>query len=95
MTAINQNSIFYHIYPLGACGAPHFNDFQSAPEPRLRQSWAGWTISRASAPTLSTSDLFSNPTAMDTTLPITSMWTGASAPALTWLSSPTPCTPAV
>ena len=41
MTAINQNSIFYHIYPLGACGAPHFNDFQSAPEPRLRQI-LGW-----------------------------------------------------
>ena len=38
---INQNDIFYHIYPLGACGAPHENDFQSAPVPQLRQmiSW--------------------------------------------------------
>jgi len=41
MTTINQNSIFYHIYPLGACGAPHFNDFQSEPQPRLRQI-LGW-----------------------------------------------------
>ena len=41
MTTINQNSIFYHIYPLGACAAPHFNDFQSAPQPRLRQI-LGW-----------------------------------------------------
>jgi len=41
MTNINQNSIFYHIYPLGACDAPHFNDFQSEPQPRLRQI-LGW-----------------------------------------------------
>ncbi len=41
MTTINQNSIFYHIYPLGACAAPHFNDFQSEPQPRLRQI-LGW-----------------------------------------------------
>ena len=41
MTTINQNSIFYHIYPLGACAAPHFNDFQSEPQPRLRQLM-GW-----------------------------------------------------
>ncbi len=41
MTTINQNSIFYHIYPLGACAAPHHNDFQSEPEPRLRQI-LGW-----------------------------------------------------
>jgi len=41
MTTINQNSIFYHIYPLGACAAPHFNDFQSGPQPRLRQI-IGW-----------------------------------------------------
>ncbi len=37
MTSINQNTRFYHIYPLGACGAPRHNDFQSAPVPRLRQ----------------------------------------------------------
>lgn len=41
MTTINQNSIFYHIYPLGACAAPHYNDFQSEPQPRLRQI-LGW-----------------------------------------------------
>ena len=41
MTTINQNNIFYHIYPFGACAAPHFNDFQSAPQPRLRQIF-GW-----------------------------------------------------
>ncbi len=41
MTTIDQNSFFYHIYPLGACAAPHFNDFQSEPQPRLRQIF-GW-----------------------------------------------------
>ena len=37
MTRIDQNSIFYHIYPLGALGAPHRNDFSSQPVPRLRE----------------------------------------------------------
>ena len=37
MTRIHQNSIFYHIYPLGALGAPHRNDFSSQPVPRLRE----------------------------------------------------------
>lgn len=37
MTRIHQNSIFYHIYPLGALGAPHRNDFSSSPVPRLRE----------------------------------------------------------
>lgn len=41
MTTINQDSIFYHIYPLGACNAPHYNDFFSEPQPRLRQI-LGW-----------------------------------------------------
>ncbi len=30
-----STSIFYHIYPLGFCGAPENNDFHSAPIPRL------------------------------------------------------------
>ena len=30
-----QNAIFYHIYPLGLCGAPRKNDFTSQPVPRL------------------------------------------------------------
>ena len=36
-----QDAIFYHIYPLGACGAPARNDFSSQPVPRLAQveSW--------------------------------------------------------
>src|SRR5512142_3333164 len=29
------DAAFYHIYPLGLCGAPHRNDFTSAPVPRL------------------------------------------------------------
>lgn len=29
------DAIFYHIYPLGLCGAPQHNDFAAAPEPRL------------------------------------------------------------
>lgn len=32
---IDTNSIFYHIYPLGALGAPHQNDFVSQPVSRL------------------------------------------------------------
>lgn len=32
---INSNSLFYHIYPLGACDAPRENDFSSAPVGRL------------------------------------------------------------
>ncbi len=31
------DSIFYHIYPLGLCGAPERNDFQSPAAPRLEQ----------------------------------------------------------
>lgn len=30
-----NDAFFYHIYPLGCCGAPHANDF--APAPRLRR----------------------------------------------------------
>ena len=37
------DSIFYHIYPLGFCGAPVRNDFRSPVTPRLRQvyDWIG------------------------------------------------------
>lgn len=31
----SQDAIFYHVYPLGYCGAPARNDFSSAPVPRL------------------------------------------------------------
>jgi cyclomaltodextrinase len=31
------DAIFYHIYPLGLCGAPEHNDFHSHPIPRLEQ----------------------------------------------------------
>ncbi|NLT73198.1 MAG: alpha-amylase [Chloroflexi bacterium] len=37
MTSWAQNAFFYHIYPLGFCGAPRMNDFSSAPVPRLHQ----------------------------------------------------------
>jgi len=30
-----NDAIFYHVYPLGYCGAPRRNDLQSASEPRL------------------------------------------------------------
>lgn len=33
---INQ-AFFYHIYPLGFCGAPAHNDFSAAPVPRLKK----------------------------------------------------------
>ncbi|PIQ26836.1 alpha-amylase [bacterium (Candidatus Blackallbacteria) CG17_big_fil_post_rev_8_21_14_2_50_48_46] len=31
----SHNAFFYHIYPLGMCGAPHHNSDHSAPVPRL------------------------------------------------------------
>ncbi|NLA80208.1 MAG: alpha-amylase, partial [Chloroflexi bacterium] len=37
MTRINQNSMFYHIYPLGACNAPHRSDFNGPPVSRLQK----------------------------------------------------------
>lgn len=33
----SHDAVFYHIYPLGLCGAPARNDFISAPVPRLAQ----------------------------------------------------------
>lgn len=37
-----QESVFYHIYPLGFCGAPRQNDFKSTPVDRLQKisAWA-------------------------------------------------------
>jgi cyclomaltodextrinase / maltogenic alpha-amylase / neopullulanase len=31
-----RDAVFYHVYPLGLCGAPASNDFDARPEPRLR-----------------------------------------------------------
>ncbi|MBN1679957.1 MAG: alpha-glucosidase C-terminal domain-containing protein [Anaerolineae bacterium] len=36
-----NDAVFYHIYPLGLCGAPARNDFCSSPEPRLEKIY-GW-----------------------------------------------------
>jgi glycosidase len=38
-----QDACFYHVYPLGMCGAPRRNDFVSPPEGRLAQlfDWIG------------------------------------------------------
>ncbi len=41
MTKWFDDAIFYHIYPLGLCGAPQRNNFQSAPEERLNLLY-GW-----------------------------------------------------
>ncbi len=40
------DSIFYHVYPLGFCGAPEANDFVSRPAERLRKvgDWIGHMI---------------------------------------------------
>ena len=35
MAAWADQAVFYHLYPLGLCGAPHHNDFNQAPQPRL------------------------------------------------------------
>ncbi len=32
-----DDAIFYHIFPLGLCGAPHGNDFSAAPQDRLEK----------------------------------------------------------
>jgi glycosidase len=32
-----NDAVFYHVYPLGYCGAPRRNDLSSAPEPRLER----------------------------------------------------------
>ena len=37
MTYIKETDLFYHIYPLGALGAPRTNDHASLPAPRLRE----------------------------------------------------------
>ena len=36
-----QDAFFYHVYPLGFCGAPECNDFSSPPVPRL-EKLLGW-----------------------------------------------------
>lgn len=43
MTHWTQDAMFYHIYPLGLCGAPHRNDFSSPPTARLAElhGWIG------------------------------------------------------
>jgi glycosidase len=41
MSTRANDAFFYHVYPLGMCGAPERNDFASAPEPRLAQLH-GW-----------------------------------------------------
>lgn len=30
-----NDAVFYHLFPLGTCGAPHHNDLSSTPRPRL------------------------------------------------------------
>ncbi|NCC35934.1 MAG: alpha-amylase, partial [Chloroflexia bacterium] len=37
MTHWSHDAIFYHIYPLGLCGAPHTNPFDGSIQPRLRE----------------------------------------------------------
>jgi|GEM_PF-6598307 len=36
-----DDAFFYHVYPLGFCGAPPRNDFSTSPTPRLEQLY-GW-----------------------------------------------------
>jgi cyclomaltodextrinase len=35
MTGWAEKAVFYHIFPLGLCGSPHRNDFNSPPQPGL------------------------------------------------------------
>ncbi len=41
MTTWSKDAIFYHIYPLGFCGAPARNDFASPAVERLEKI-TGW-----------------------------------------------------
>lgn len=41
MTKIDTKTCFYHLFPLGACGSPHQNDFISQPESRILKI-LGW-----------------------------------------------------
>ncbi|MEI6778249.1 MAG: alpha-amylase family glycosyl hydrolase [Chloroflexales bacterium] len=41
MSHWSHDAVFYHIYPLGLCGAPWRNDLSSPPEPRLAELH-GW-----------------------------------------------------
>lgn len=43
MNRLKPDTFFYHIYPLGAFGAPKKNDFKSSPEDRLKMlsEWGG------------------------------------------------------
>jgi glycosidase len=43
----SERAVFYHIHPLGLCGAPEHNDFRSEPEPRLEKihGWIGHLVS--------------------------------------------------
>jgi cyclomaltodextrinase len=43
MNTWHKEAVFYHIYPLGFCGAPRFNDFRSDPVSRLNKvyEWIG------------------------------------------------------
>jgi cyclomaltodextrinase / maltogenic alpha-amylase / neopullulanase len=43
MEPLGPDSIFYHVYPLGLCGAPARNDFSAAPVERLEKlhCWLG------------------------------------------------------
>ena len=41
MEPLGPDSIFYHVYPLGLCGAPTRNDFSAAPVERLDKLY-GW-----------------------------------------------------
>lgn len=40
MSHWSSDAFFYHIYPLGLCGAPAENDLASPPQPRLEQVYA-------------------------------------------------------
>jgi glycosidase len=46
MTNWANESVFYHIYPMGFCGAPEYNDFTSCPVNRLSkiEEWIGHMV---------------------------------------------------
>lgn len=74
-----QDAVFYHLYPLGACGAPRRDDFTSPCEPRLKRllPWIDHA-QHLGATALYLGPVFeSGSHGYDTA--ITSMWIGGSA----------------
>ena len=88
----SYDAIFYHIYPLGFCGAPARNDFSSPPRRAWRSCTTGCHTCAIWASTPSTWARCSNPAPTATTPPTTTRSTAAWATTPHWRAWRTSCT---